>query len=73
MPTLNPRVNITFEPAVCEVITALAKREHKSVASFARELIIESLERREDKELSELAELRNSKKGKLISHEDAWK
>lgn len=73
MPTSNPRVNITLDPKIMEVITALAKQEEKSVSSLSKELIIEALERREDGVLSALAESRDSKKSKKIDHDDAWK
>lgn len=73
MPTTNPRVNITFEPILQETIAALAKRQHMSVSSIAKELIIEALELREDVNLAKIAEKRETKKGKIISHEDAWK
>lgn len=73
MPTKNPRLNITFEPATVVVLTALAEQEHRSVSSLAKELILEALERREDVVLSKIAELRDVKSAKVISHEDAWK
>ena len=73
MPTMNPRVNITFEPPLMNLVSSLAKEEHKSVASLAKELIVEALERREDKVLSALAEMRDKKSVKKIKHEDAWK
>lgn len=73
MPTTNPRVNITFEPATLELVTSLAEHEHKSVSSFAKELILEALERREDKSLSALAESRDKKTQKRKKHDDVWK
>jgi len=73
MPTQNPRGNITFEPDLLHAVQLLAKQESKSVSFVAKELIIDALERREDIALSAIAELRDNEKGKLISHEDAWK
>lgn len=73
MPTLNPRINVTFEPATANLLTQLAHHEHKSVSSLAKELILEALERREDMVLSTLAEVREEKATKRIKHEDAWK
>lgn len=73
MPTKNPRVNITFDPAIMTIVTSLAKQEHKSVASLAKELVIEALERREDKVLSALAEAREAASAKKVKHDDAWK
>jgi len=72
MPTKNPRVNITFEEATVRLLTNLAKQEEKSLSSLAKELILEALERREDKILSEIAEERDTKKAKKVKHKDVW-
>jgi hypothetical protein len=50
----------------------LAEQENKSVASLARELILEALERREDMVLSALAEIRDTKEARRVNHDDAW-
>lgn len=73
MPTKNPRINITFEEDTAAIISKMAKQEHKSVSSIAKELILEALERREDMVLSSIAEVRDVKRAKKIKHEDAWK
>lgn len=73
MPTKNPRINITFEEATVALLSRLARQESKSVASIAKELVLEALERREDVALSALAELRDTSKKKRVKHEDAWK
>ena len=73
MPTKNPRINVTFEPNIMTVLTALATQEHKSLSSLAKELIIEALDRREDMILSAIADARDSKDDDLIKHDDAWK
>ena len=73
MPTTNPRVNITFEPSVMSLVVSLAKQEHRSVASLAKELILEALERREDKVLSAVAQVRDKKTAKRKKHDDVWK
>lgn len=73
MPTANPRINITLEKTLASLLEQQAKLEHKSVASIAKELILEALERREDMALSAIAEIRDSKKAKRIKHKDAWK
>ena len=72
MPTKNPRINITFEEATASLLTSLAKNEHKSVSSLAKELILEALERREDMVLSSIAKLRDTQNIKRIKHDDAW-
>ncbi len=73
MPTHNPRVHVTFEPSTADILSSLAKQEHKSQASLIRELVIEALERREDRALSHLAEVRDVKDPKTVKHDDAWK
>lgn len=73
MPTKNPRLNITFDPQTAAILANLAKHEHRPIASLAKELIIEALERREDKALSIIAETRDVKRKKIVKHDDAWK
>lgn len=73
MPTKNPRINITLEQAVAGILLSMAKHEHKSVSSLAKELIIEALERREDMNLSAIAEVCDTPKAKRIKHDDVWK
>jgi hypothetical protein len=72
MPTKHPRINITFEEAIANLLSDLAHQEHKSVSGFAKELILEALERREDMSLSALAEIRDHATSKRVKHEDAW-
>jgi len=73
MPTKNPRINISFEEATVGLLSYLAKQEHKSVSSFAKELILEALERREDRVLSAIAERRDVENAKTVKHDDVWK
>ena len=73
MPTKKPRVNVTFDISMASVLAKLAKKEQKSVASLAKELILEALDRREDMVLSNLADRRDSKSYKNVKHKDAWK
>ncbi len=73
MPTKNPRINITIEETIVKVLEGLAKQEKKSLSLFAKELILDALEHREDIAFSTLAQVREAKSTKTISHEDAWK
>ena len=73
MATKNPRINVTLEPGIAGLMSDMAHEEHVSVSTFARELILEALERREDRALSAIAESRDTKGRKTISHKDAWK
>jgi hypothetical protein len=69
----KPKINIIFEEETVGLLSILAKQEHRSIASLARELIIEALDRREDMALSAIAESRDVKHSKVVDHEDAWK
>jgi len=73
MPTKNPRINFTLEESTAGFLSSLAKQEHKSVSSLAKELVLEALERREDIELSAIAKIRDTPKAKKVKHTDAWK
>lgn len=73
MKTKNPRINVTFEKETATLIYNLAKKQHKSVASFVRELSLEALEKREDFYLSQIAAKLDSKNIKNYDHVTAWK
>jgi len=73
MSTKNPRINVTFEESTVKVLIRLAEGEDKSVASLVRELVLEALDRREDKTLSKIAEILDVESAKTHTHEDAWK
>jgi hypothetical protein len=66
----NPRINITLDKKQADIISDLAKENHQSVASLVKELTYESLLRREDLALSELANLRDQEQ--TVSHDKAW-
>lgn len=72
MPSKNPRVNMTFEPGLLAQLARLAKRESKSVAGLAKDLVIEALELREDRALSTLATTRDTDKARYRTHDEAW-
>jgi hypothetical protein len=73
MTTKNPRINVTFEKATVGVLTHLAYKENKSIASLVRELAINSLEMREDLYLSKVAEKLDQKDVKRYKHSEIWK
>ncbi|MEX2437707.1 MAG: hypothetical protein WD449_00450 [Candidatus Babeliales bacterium] len=73
MPTKNPRINITVEEPTAKLIAQLAKKQHKTVASFTKELVEKALESMEDMALSAIAESRNIDEATLLEHEDVWK
>lgn len=73
MPTSNPRVHMTLEPATADLLEEIAAAEVKSVSSVARELLMEGLELREDRFFSDLADTRDTPKAKRMKHTDVWK
>lgn len=73
MPTKNPRINITFDSEIVELLNNMATQEKKSVSSLAKELILDALDRREDMYLSSIAAQRDNNNEPRISEEDAWK
>lgn len=73
MPTKNPRINITVEESIVNLLSQLAEKEHKSIATISKDLILEALERREDMALSAIAKIRDTKDAKRIKHRDVWK
>lgn len=72
MSTVHPRINVVVNEEILSSLNFVAKREHKSLSSLARELIEDALDRREDKLLSEFAIKREAKSEEIFSHEDAW-
>lgn len=73
MPTKNPRIHITLDETNNALLDQLAKKEHKSIAGIAKELVLEALARHEDLALSSIAEKRDTPKAKRIKHENVWK
>ena len=72
MATKKPRFNVTMEPHEEKDLVSLAKKEHKSISALIRELVLESLERREDMALSALADQRLKESEETVSHKDVW-
>ena len=73
MTTKKPLINVTFAEETINFLSSLAKHEHKSLSSIVKELALESIERREDKKLSELALELDQPNVKTHSHSDVWK
>lgn len=69
----NPRINVAFEEDTVNLLSSLAKQEHKTLSNLIKELIFEALDRREDMILSGIAESRDTQYAKTVDHEDAWK
>ncbi len=73
MVTQNPRVNVTLDAGLHQMLAALAHAGKKSISMAAKEMIEMGLSLQEDHYFSELSEKRLAKGGENISHEDAWK
>jgi predicted DNA-binding protein len=72
MPTKLHRINLSVEQNLVDDLTFLAKTNQKTIAGFAKELIREALDRREDLYLSKLANEVDVDGAKTISHEEFW-
>ena len=72
MPTQNPRINITLEPKLAEIIYKLAKNQNIPVAAMAKNLILNAIETREDIALANIANFRDKPNKPTISHKDVW-
>lgn len=72
MPTTKYRVNLSVPTDVKHALQRLAKRDRTSMATKALNLMLLALDIEEDAMLLKLAESREAKKGKYISHEAAW-
>ncbi len=72
MSTTKPRINITMDLDSVALLKLVAEHDHISVSELSRALILEALERREDRWLSGLAEARDLDSEPRISHQKAW-
>jgi len=72
MPTLKKRVNITLSEDFIKILRMLAERDNVPVATKASELIKIAIEIDEDDILNAVAEERDVKGAKYLSHEKAW-
>ncbi len=72
MPTQNPRINITLEPKLADIIHKLAKSKNIPVSAMAKDLILNAIETREDIALANIANLRDKLGKKTLSHKDVW-
>jgi len=72
MPTINPRINIVTNIELHKAICHIAKTEDISLSAAAKELIIEALDKREDRFLSDIANVRDKDSAKIVSHKNIW-
>jgi len=73
MPTIKPRINISFEQELFLTIKKMAQKNNSSLSSIALALIKKSIELEEDIYFSEKADDRLEKNEPRISHFKAWK
>jgi hypothetical protein len=59
MPSIKPRISIVCDKALYAAIAEIAEREGGSLQSVVHELLLESLELREDAALSTVADQRS--------------
>jgi hypothetical protein len=67
MPSTNPRINVVCEKPLYAAIAEIATRDGASLSSVAHDLLLESLELREDIALAQVAD----KRAAVFDHADA--
>lgn len=72
MPTIKTRLNLSLPEKMEVVLTKLAHRDAVPRATKAVELLRVAMELEEDIALSKLAELRDTKDAKFLTHEEVW-
>ena len=72
MSTAHPRINIVTTKEIYHSISAIAEAGDTSLSATANDLIMEALERREDKFFSNIANKRDVENKKTISHKKIW-
>lgn len=75
MPTKNPRLIVTLEPALYAKVKSISKANGTTLSMAARDLIREGCEEIEDLGLSVLADkrIKSSKSRRWLSNADVWK
>lgn len=73
MPTVKKRTNIVLPDSVDSILSFLSKRDDVSKSSKAVQLIEIAIQLEEDEAWNRLAEERDTKNAKFISHKNAWK
>lgn len=73
MPTTKPRLNISLSEDMKMALKKLARRDRVPEATKAARLIEIALEIEEDQIWNALAERRDAKKARFVSHRQAWK
>ncbi len=73
MPTTKQRINVCLMDDISDTLKKLAERDQVPTATKAAYLIRMAIEIDEDDIFNRLAEERDTKNAKFISHKQAWK
>ncbi len=73
MPTSKTRLNISLSDDIREAITRLARQERVPQATKAARLLEIALELEEDQVWDGIAQKRDLKNARYLSHDKAWK
>ncbi len=73
MVTQNPRINVTLDESLHEILSSFARVGKKSMSLAAKEMIEIGLSLEEDRYFSKLSENRLKSSKKRYSHDEAWK
>ena len=73
MPTTKARINISLPNEVKEALSKLARRDCMPEATKAARLLEVALEVEEDLFWNQIAEKRDKKQARFITHASAWK
>jgi hypothetical protein len=72
MPTEKRRLNISLTKEIDQALTQIAQRDNVAQATKAIELLKKGLEIEEDTIWDSIANTRDSKNAKFVSHKKAW-
>lgn len=72
MPTTKSRLNLSLPENMETILAKLARRDSVPRAAKAVELLRVAMELEEDIVLSKLAQLRDTKNAKFLTHEEVW-
>jgi predicted DNA-binding protein len=73
MATKKKRINVSLPKKLYICLESIALRDEVPTATKAAELIEKAMEIEEDEYFRQLAEERDAKNAKFVSHEEFWK
>lgn len=73
MPSTKTRINLTVPTEVERDLQRIAKRDERSLATVALDLLRRALDIEEDGVLLDVVEKREKKRVAFVPHERAWK